>query len=256
MAMANALRCRRKRRVDEERSDSRQSSEIQRCTDTQQGEARLLLSAAHVEQGKTVRVLVTLPRPGNAFSRARRLLSRRHMRPLMLSWLGQSVPAMPAHDCTCQCCWIALLPTTPLDQPGTRSISLHHTRAETEIELLQREFGCEWLDLADAGVTPSPEERLYLSHAERTALGKALAHSAKQTSPNCTGVFTEPHAGVISSPYGTLRYFNGRFAGHDAFHKVRRSFEQSFLACKHNGWWRDLVWTMQCLILAGSGFLR
>ncbi len=108
--------------------------------------------------------------------------------------------------------WLALLPTTPLDTPGTKSVLV---RAGSEVRQLS-------LNLADRSF---PTQRIWLPGGDdnepsddyefdRVAEFKAIISPEKYWQ----GTLLRPTSGDLTTGYGVRRYYNGVFA-EDYFHR-------------------------------------
>lgn len=104
----------------------------------------------------------------------------------------------------------ALLPTTPLEQPGTKTIQvqLGETVKTATISLSDRSFPTQriWVNGGGSGGTDL--------EMNRVAEFKAIVTPEK----HWDGVFLRPNAGRVTSEYGVRRYYNGVFAN-DYYHK-------------------------------------
>ena len=105
-----------------------------------------------------------------------------------------------------------LLPTTPLDQPGTQSLQVNDgTQVQNlTVQLRDRDFPTQsiWL--------PPDKEELNGTDYEfdRVDAFKALVTPEKYWK----GPFLRPNAGEITTIYGVRRYYNGDFA-EDYYHR-------------------------------------
>lgn len=105
----------------------------------------------------------------------------------------------------------ALLPTTPLDKPGTLQIQV---TGEGEVKnlsvpLRKRSFPVQSITLSGAaGAEGTPQE------FDRVDAFKALVTSEKYWN----GPFLRPNEGPITTGYGIRRYYNGVFA-EDYYHR-------------------------------------
>ncbi|MDS3860955.1 M23 family metallopeptidase [Thermosynechococcaceae cyanobacterium BACA0444] len=125
----------------------------------------------------------------------------------MLQFGNKTYPAFPLADSR----WRALIPTTPLDSPGRKTLTI--SDGETTRNLLV------WV-----GNRSFPVQRIWLPPGkdnEGTALEfdqvdafKALVTPEKLWQ----GRFVRPNAGPITTGYGVRRYYNGVFA-EDYFHR-------------------------------------
>ena len=121
---------------------------------------------------------------------------------------GKIYPAFPRGNNI----WVALLPTTPLDTPGTKSLLIS---AESEVRQIS-------LPLADRSF---PTQRIWLPGGDdneptddyefdRVAEFKALVTPEKYWQ----GTLLRPTSGGLTTGYGVRRYYNGVFA-EDYFHR-------------------------------------
>lgn len=106
----------------------------------------------------------------------------------------------------------ALLPTTPLQKPGTRQLQIQ-AGAETKqlsVQISDRKFPIQRIRLSPgkAGLEATKHE------LTRVAELKAL----KTPQKFWNGAFIKPNKGRISTIYGVRRYYNGKFA-HDYYHR-------------------------------------
>jgi murein DD-endopeptidase MepM/ murein hydrolase activator NlpD len=106
----------------------------------------------------------------------------------------------------------ALIPTTPLEKPGNREVTIADNTGTTTIKIpvADRKFQIQRINFAPgkAGI-------------EATALELKQVKSFKATvSPIklWDGKFIAPNEGRTSSPYGVKRYYNGEFAT-DYYHR-------------------------------------
>jgi murein DD-endopeptidase MepM/ murein hydrolase activator NlpD len=106
----------------------------------------------------------------------------------------------------------ALIPTTPLDKPGTRTlrISGNGQVQNVSVQLRNRKFPVQRINLppGKAGVRATELE------LKRVAAFKALQTPEKYWN----GKFLAPNKGRRSTGYGVRRYYNGKFAN-DYFHR-------------------------------------
>ncbi len=105
----------------------------------------------------------------------------------------------------------ALVPTTPLDQPGTLRIQVS---GEGEVKnltvpLRNRSFPTQRIRLSGAAGQSATQQEL-----DRVAAFKALETPEKFWK----GAFVKPNGGRISAGYGIRRYYNGVFAK-DYYHR-------------------------------------
>ncbi len=100
----------------------------------------------------------------------------------------------------------ALLPTTPLDQPGSRQIQVINgsQQQSISISLRDRQFPTQsiWLPPDKQGLTGTDFE------FDRVDAFKQLVTPEKYWQ----GAFLRPSTGSISTIYGVRRYYNGEFA--------------------------------------------
>lgn len=105
----------------------------------------------------------------------------------------------------------ALLPTSPLDQPGTLQIQV---KAGNEVKnlavpLRNRSFPTQRIRLSGAAGAKATQHEL-----DRVAAFKSLETPEKYWK----GAFARPNSGRISAGYGIRRYYNGVFAK-DYYHR-------------------------------------
>jgi len=105
----------------------------------------------------------------------------------------------------------ALLPTTPLDQPGTLKLRVSDSNETKEmvVPLRGRKFPTQsiWLP-------PSKNQDLSDFEFNRVDAFKKLVTPEKMWS----GAFLKPNHGPITTIYGVRRYYNGKFAN-DYYHR-------------------------------------
>lgn len=106
--------------------------------------------------------------------------------------------------------WRALLPTTPLEQPGARRVEV---KAGKEVRNL-----AVWV-----GDRKFPTQRIWLSPGKSKATEFELQRVdafKKLISPQklWNGPFLQPNKGRLSTGYGVRRYYNGQFA-QDYYHR-------------------------------------
>ncbi|MGL5083830.1 MAG: M23 family metallopeptidase [Microcoleaceae cyanobacterium] len=106
----------------------------------------------------------------------------------------------------------ALLPTTPLDPPGTQQIQVKHGTEIQQISILlrDRDFPTQsiWLPPGKDDIQGTDFE------FDRVAALKALVTPEKYWN----GAFGRPSNGSVSTVYGIRRYYNGEFAK-DYYHR-------------------------------------
>ncbi len=99
-----------------------------------------------------------------------------------------------------------LLPTTPLDQPGTRQLQITHGNQQQTVSVAVRDrnFPTQsiWLPPDKEGVIGTDLE------FDRVAAFKKIVTPEQYWQ----GSFLRPNAGSISTIYGVRRYYNGEFA--------------------------------------------
>lgn len=106
----------------------------------------------------------------------------------------------------------ALIPTTPLEKPGTRTFQITGDGQvqNLPVQVRNRTFPVQHINLPPdkAGVEATELE------LKRVAAFKALQTPEKYWS----GVFLKPNAARMSTKYGVRRYYNGKFA-EDYYHR-------------------------------------
>jgi murein DD-endopeptidase MepM/ murein hydrolase activator NlpD len=106
----------------------------------------------------------------------------------------------------------ALLPTTPLDQPGTKPLQINDgTQVQNlTVQLRDRSFPTQsiWLPPDKEGLEGTDQE------FDRVDAFKALVTPEKYWK----GPFLRPNAGEITTIYGVRRYYNGEF-DEDYYHR-------------------------------------
>ncbi|VXD19037.1 M23 family metallopeptidase [Planktothrix paucivesiculata] len=156
-------------------------------------------------QAALVRVNPTVPELGNTLSVV--LDSPTSPAPTV-TWQGKTYPMFAIAPNRMR----ALLPTTPLDQPGTKPLQINDgTQVQNlEVQLRDRSFPTQsiWL--------PPDKEELNGTDQEfdRVDAFKALVTPEKYWK----GPFLRPNAGEITTIYGVRRYYNGEFA-EDYYHR-------------------------------------
>jgi len=152
-----------------------------------------------------VRVNPTAPELGNTLSVV--LESPTSATPTV-TWQGQTYPMFAIGPNQMR----ALLPTTPLDQPGTKPLQVNDgTQVQNlTVQLRDRSFPTQsiWL--------PPDKEELNGTDKEfdRVDAFKALVTPEKYWK----GPFLRPNSGEITTIYGVRRYYNGEFAK-DYYHR-------------------------------------
>ncbi|WP_310412092.1 M23 family metallopeptidase [Chamaesiphon sp. OTE_8_metabat_110] len=106
----------------------------------------------------------------------------------------------------------AMIPTTPLEKPGTREVTIANNTGSTivKIPVADRKFPIQRINFAPgkAGIEATALE------LKQVAALKATVSSVKYWD----GKFIAPNQGKTSSPYGVKRYYNGEFAK-DYYHR-------------------------------------
>ncbi len=106
----------------------------------------------------------------------------------------------------------AMIPTTPLEKPGTRSIVITDSIGTTtlKISVSDRKFPIQRINFSPgkSGLEATEKE------LKLVAAFKAIVSPDKLWS----GKFIAPNEGKTSSPYGVKRYYNGVFAN-DYYHR-------------------------------------
>jgi murein DD-endopeptidase MepM/ murein hydrolase activator NlpD len=145
--------------------------------------------------GDTVSVVINLDNPGNGNN------------PTVASG-EQTYPAFEIAPNQ----YRALIPTTPLEKPGTRTIKISGDGQVQNLsfQVRNRKFPVQRINLppGKAGLQATELE------LKRVAAFKALQTSQKYWS----GSFLKPNAGRMSTTYGVRRYYNGKFAN-DYYHR-------------------------------------
>lgn len=121
---------------------------------------------------------------------------------------GKIYPAFPRGNNI----WVALLPTIPLDTPGTKSLLIG---AESEVRqisvtLADRSFPTQRIWLPGGGDNEPSDDYEF----DRVAEFKALVTPEKYWQ----GTLLRPTSGNLTTGYGVRRYYNGVFA-EDYFHR-------------------------------------
>jgi murein DD-endopeptidase MepM/ murein hydrolase activator NlpD len=104
----------------------------------------------------------------------------------------------------------ALLPTTPLDQPGRKEIQVN-AGGEVQrlaVALRDRSFPTQRIWVSGGGSDGTEFEFEQVNAFKRTVTPEKFWH----------GAFLRPNAGGVSSEYGVRRYYNGVFA-QDYYHR-------------------------------------
>jgi murein DD-endopeptidase MepM/ murein hydrolase activator NlpD len=145
--------------------------------------------------GDTVSVIINLDNPGNGNN------------PTVAS--GEQT--YPAYEIAPNQ-YRALIPTTPLEKPGIRTIKISGDGQVQNLsfQVRNRKFPVQRINLppGKAGVQATELE------LKRVADFKALQTPQKYWS----GIFLKPNAGRMSTTYGVRRYYNGKFAN-DYYHR-------------------------------------
>lgn len=108
--------------------------------------------------------------------------------------------------------WLAFLPTTPLDSPGTKSllISAESEVRQISLTLADRSFPTQRLRIS----AYDSEEEVDEYEFDRVAEFKAIVTPEKYWQ----GTLLRPTSGDLTTGYGVRRYYNGVFA-EDYFHR-------------------------------------
>lgn len=156
-------------------------------------------------QAALVRVNPTAPELGNTLSVV--LDSPTSPAPTV-TWQGKTYPMFAIGPNRMR----ALLPTTPLDQPGTKPLQINDgTQGQNlTVQLRDRSFPTQsiWLPPDKEGLQGTDQE------FDRVDAFKALVTPEKYWK----GPFLRPNAGEITTIYGVRRYYNGEFA-EDYYHR-------------------------------------
>lgn len=156
-------------------------------------------------QAALVRVNPTIPELGNTLSVV--LDSPTSPAPTV-TWQGKTYPMFAIAPNRMR----ALLPTTPLDQPGTKPLQINDgTQVQNlMVQLRDRSFPTQsiWLPPDKEGLEGTDQE------FDRVDAFKALVTPEKYWK----GPFLRPNAGEITTIYGVRRYYNGEFAK-DYYHR-------------------------------------
>ncbi|MEC4813119.1 MAG: M23 family metallopeptidase [Scytonema sp. PMC 1069.18] len=106
----------------------------------------------------------------------------------------------------------AMIPTTPLEKPGARSlrVSGEGQVRDLSVQVRSRKFPVQRINLppGKSGIEPTEYE------LQRVAAFKALQTPEKYWN----GSFLQPNKGRITTIYGVRRYYNGKFAN-DYYHR-------------------------------------
>ncbi|WP_084639375.1 M23 family metallopeptidase [Geitlerinema sp. PCC 9228] len=122
--------------------------------------------------------------------------------PPKVIWDGTSYPAFPQADNRFR----VLLPTTPLQEPGRRTLRVRDDQQVRNLAVYVRDrnFPTQsiWLSDSKASLTGTDYE------FDRVAEFKQLVSPQKFWQ----GPFLRPHPGSVTTVYGVRRYYNGEFA--------------------------------------------
>lgn len=170
---------------------------------------RLTVSKWELHQGDTLTVLVAVP-PAHSFSDKLCLALREDSLkyPLVeVALEGCIAPVYPIHGNLNV--WRALFPTTPLDSPGPRSLTVdikdgRHNRFYGTVQLLERNFHVESLWFNEEKSTISGTRK------ELDAIQDFL--STRTSEQYWDGPLLLPTEGEVTTGYGVRRYYNGKFA--------------------------------------------
>ncbi len=106
----------------------------------------------------------------------------------------------------------AMIPTTPLEKPGTRSIVITDSIGTTtlKIPVTDRKFPIQRINFSPgkSGLEATEKELKLVTAFKATVSSDKL----------WSGKFIAPNEGKTSSPYGVKRYYNGVFAN-DYYHR-------------------------------------
>lgn len=149
-----------------------------------------------------VQVMPTTPQLGDTLSvRVQQAATDSGTAP-SIQYQGKTYPMFPVGSNQ----YRALLPTTPLDQPGNRQIQvINGAQQQTaSISLRNREFPTQsiWLPPDKENLTGTDFE------FDRVDAFKLLVTPEKYWQ----GAFLRPSSGTVSTIYGVRRYYNGEFA--------------------------------------------
>lgn len=151
----------------------------------------VMLSPTSPRLGDTISTVIQLDNPAS---------------PPAVTLNGQSYAAFPMGGNR----YRALLPTTPLDRPGTLSVQVRgdgQTR-NLNLQLRDRDFSVQRIRVSGGGDNATEME------LARVAAFKALVTPEKFWS----GSFLKPTSGRVSTEFGVRRYYNGVFA-QDYYHR-------------------------------------
>ncbi|XRB04223.1 peptidase family M23 [Pycnococcus provasolii] len=172
-------------------------------------------------QGDTIAVMVRVPPPDNVLAAALRAGARLHAGGDLVSvtWEGTRVPCFPctpagsgrADGKRRAVVWRAFVATTPLDSSRDYTLEVRvndglHRPAQAHVFLRERVFPTEhiWLPEGRRGAVSDP--------AASRRVDVALTHEAPEQ--HWSGRFrdpVDPKLTVVTTPYGSRRYYNGTF---------------------------------------------
>lgn len=121
---------------------------------------------------------------------------------------NKSYPAFPLSNNRFR----AMIPTTPLEKPGTREVTITDDTGSTtlKIPVIDRKFPIQRINL--------PPGKSGIEATELELKSVAALKAKVSTDKLWDGKFIAPNKGRTSSPYGVRRYYNGKFAT-DYYHR-------------------------------------
>ncbi|KAJ7294255.1 hypothetical protein O6H91_Y270300 [Diphasiastrum complanatum] len=173
----------------------------------EEGDVRL--SSWQLAQGDTLAILIALRPPRNLLHAFTLAIGQRLWKESLVrvSVDGSVVPTYSILGN--QNFWRTLVPTTPLDSPGPRSLVVNIKDGRPKpfvgtVDLCNKDYGIESIWLSDVKSTISGTPK------EMKAVEAMLASETSQQYWH--GPFIQPTAGEITTGYGLQRYYNGVYA--------------------------------------------
>ncbi len=119
---------------------------------------------------------------------------------LQVSWGNHQYPVFELKNNR----YRALIPTTPLDQPGTKTLTVRNDEnVQTfDVSLRDRDFPTQHIQVSGDGVNPTQLER------DRIDQFQQLVTPEK----HWEGTFVRPNQASVSTVFGVNRYYNGDYA--------------------------------------------
>lgn len=160
-------------------------------------------------KGETLSVMVSVPPPSNFIDRLNLAFRETFFkgRLVEVTCEEETFPAYPTSGLSN--IWRTLIPLTPLDISGNRSLTVdvndgRHKSFHGVIEVVEKEYPVESIWLSEAKST------IHATQSELRAVKKLLSKRSAQQ--HWCGPFRLPTDGEVTTEYGLRRYYNGVFA--------------------------------------------